>query len=189
MDPQQISSLNALAPYLALSSSANSPSAAATCISQAIGAPNTYIFAELLSKPNIQALRNAGPQHSIWLKVLEIFSWGTWRDYQCEKALLPYSFQQLTLESNARWPPRALPSTSSKIANADRRHPCSRITTKPELRVSSSLARLDRRHSLTSTPYSSNLRGSACCETQSSSAKSRLDLHHTFTRSRPWERA
>lgn len=97
MDPQQTSCLNALAPYLALSSSANSAPAAATCVSQAIGAPNTYVFAELLSRPNIQALRNAERQYSIWLEVLEVFSWGTWKDYQCEE-LLHYTNLQLTLK-------------------------------------------------------------------------------------------
>ena len=86
MDPLQTAALNALAPYLALCASANSPAAAATCISQAISVPNTYIFAELLSKPNIQALRSADLQYARWLRVLEIFSWGTWLDYQCEHA-------------------------------------------------------------------------------------------------------
>ena len=86
MDPLQTAALNALAPYLALCASANSPAAASTCISQAISAPNTYVFAELLSNPNIQALRSADLQHARWLRVLEIFSWGTWSDYQCEHA-------------------------------------------------------------------------------------------------------
>ncbi|KAI4156070.1 MAG: hypothetical protein LQ340_000558, partial [Diploschistes diacapsis] len=82
MDPQQTAALNALEPFIALSSSATSSRAAAELISQAVGAPNTYVFAELLQTPNIQALRNAEAQHARWLRLLEIFCWGTWADYQ-----------------------------------------------------------------------------------------------------------
>ena len=82
MDSQQTAALNALAPFAALSTSATSPRAAADLISQATSAPNTYVFAELLQTPNIQALRSAETQYARWLRALEIFSWGTWSEYQ-----------------------------------------------------------------------------------------------------------
>lgn len=82
MDSAQQKALNALEPYVLLSKSATSPRSAVDLISQATSSPNTYVFAELLQTPNIQALRNASPEHAIYLTLLEIFSWGTWSDYQ-----------------------------------------------------------------------------------------------------------
>lgn len=73
--------MNALAPFLALSKSANSPRAAADLVTQATSAQNTYVFAELLQTSTIQALRNDG-QYSGHYKLLEMFAWGTWQDYQ-----------------------------------------------------------------------------------------------------------
>ncbi|KAF2839307.1 hypothetical protein M501DRAFT_1011170 [Patellaria atrata CBS 101060] len=84
---EQTRALNALEPFLALSKTANSPRAAADLITQATGAPNTYVFAELLQTPNIQGLRD-NSQYSGYLKLLEIFSWGTWGDY-CSNPGLP----------------------------------------------------------------------------------------------------
>ena len=82
MDQTQQKSLNALEPYLALAKSANAPTAATQVISQAISASNTFVFAELLQSPNIQALQNAAPEQASFLTVLQIFSWGTWKDYK-----------------------------------------------------------------------------------------------------------
>lgn len=79
---EQTRALNALEPFLALSKSANSPRAAADLVAQATSAPNTYVFAELLQTPNIQALRQS-PDYASYLTLLEIFAWGTWEDYQC----------------------------------------------------------------------------------------------------------
>jgi COP9 signalosome complex subunit 7 len=112
MDPQQTVALNALAPYLALSTSAGSPRAASDLIAQAISAPNTFIFAELLSTPNIQALRNAEPQSSRWLRVLEIFCWGTWSDYSCKEELL-----LLKTETNIFVANKDLPTLTDVQAN------------------------------------------------------------------------
>jgi COP9 signalosome complex subunit 7 len=79
----QIKALNALEPFIALSKSANSPRAAADLIMQATSAPNTYVFAEFLSTQNIQALKDHA-EFGGYYKLLEIFSWGTWEEYQCE---------------------------------------------------------------------------------------------------------
>lgn len=76
--------LNALEPYILLSKSASSPRAAADLITQATSAPNTYVFAELLQTPNIQALRTAPGEWAAYLTILELFCWGTWSDYNCK---------------------------------------------------------------------------------------------------------
>ena len=83
MDPIQQKALNALEQYTLLSKSATSPRAAADLVVQATSAANTYVFAELLQTPNIQALRAGPPEYAPYLGLLEIFSWGTWSDYNC----------------------------------------------------------------------------------------------------------
>ena len=79
---EQTRALNALAPFLALTKSATSPRAAADLVIQATTAPNTYIFAELLQTPAIQALEQDA-QYASHYRLLEIFAWGTWEEYQC----------------------------------------------------------------------------------------------------------
>ncbi len=85
MDPTQQKALNALEPYILLSKSANSPRAAIDLITQAISAPNTFVFAELLETPNIQALRSGPPEQASYVPLLELFAWGTWSDYTCSR--------------------------------------------------------------------------------------------------------
>ena len=80
---EQQRALNALEPYLALSKSATSPRAAADLVTQATAAPNTYVFAELLQTPNIQALSQS-QEYAPHLRLLEIFSWGTLHAYNSE---------------------------------------------------------------------------------------------------------
>lgn len=81
MDQTQQKALNALEPYILLSKSANSPRAAADLITQATSAPSTFVFAELLQTPNIQALQTASNDYAPYLTLLEIYAWGTWSDY------------------------------------------------------------------------------------------------------------
>ena len=76
------SALTALEPFIILSKSAISPRAAADLIQRATSHPQTYVFTELLSTPNIQALRSGPPEFQSSLTHLEIFSWGTHADYQ-----------------------------------------------------------------------------------------------------------
>lgn len=85
---EQTRALNALEPFLALSKSANSPRAAVDLVTQATAAPNTYVFAELLQAPTVQALRDS-PEHQPHLRLLEIFAWGTWQNYVAAKDTLP----------------------------------------------------------------------------------------------------
>jgi len=77
----QTASLNALAPYIALAKSATAPRAASDLITQATSAANTYVFAELLQQPNIQAL-NGNAEFGTFYELLQIFAWGTWETYQ-----------------------------------------------------------------------------------------------------------
>ena len=81
MDQTQQKALNALEPYILLSKSANSPRAAADLVTQATSAPNTFVFAELLHTPNIQALQTASKDYAPYLTLLQIFAWGTWSEY------------------------------------------------------------------------------------------------------------
>jgi COP9 signalosome complex subunit 7 len=78
---EQIRALNALEPLVVLSKSATSPRAAADLVTQATSSPHTYVFAELLQTKNIQALRDS-QEYRGHLKLLEIFAWGSWEDYQ-----------------------------------------------------------------------------------------------------------
>ncbi|TKA63320.1 hypothetical protein B0A49_09092 [Cryomyces minteri] len=91
---EQTRALNALEPFVALSKSANSTRAAVDLVTQAISAPNTYVFAELLQTPNIQALRQV-QEVAGYLTLLEIFAWGTWQDYSGRISLSP-DFPRLT---------------------------------------------------------------------------------------------
>ncbi|OTA80548.1 hypothetical protein M434DRAFT_401717 [Hypoxylon sp. CO27-5] len=77
---EQTKALNALEPYLALTKSATAPRAAADLITQATSNPNTYVFAELLQAPQIQALVQS-PEYAPYLSLLEIFSYGTFAGY------------------------------------------------------------------------------------------------------------
>ncbi|KAF2868821.1 hypothetical protein BDV95DRAFT_499785 [Massariosphaeria phaeospora] len=90
---EQTRALNALEPYLALTKSATSPRAAADLVTQATSAPNTYVFAELLQTPNIQALRSS-EDYASHLTLLEIFAWGTCEDYKAHGGLPKLSAQQ-----------------------------------------------------------------------------------------------
>ncbi|TQS32012.1 hypothetical protein Golomagni_07686, partial [Golovinomyces magnicellulatus] len=82
---EQTKALNALEPYLALSKSATSARAAADLIERATSDPNTFIFAELLQTPQIQALETSdSPSH---FTLLQIFSYGTFEAYHSTQNL------------------------------------------------------------------------------------------------------
>ncbi|KAF2430180.1 hypothetical protein EJ08DRAFT_612942 [Tothia fuscella] len=92
---EQQRAINALEPYLALSKSAAAPRAAADLINQATSALNTFVFAELLHTPNINALRNSEDPSSLgYYRLLEIFAWGSWAEYQSTPNLPELSEQQ-----------------------------------------------------------------------------------------------
>ncbi|KAI1279359.1 PCI domain-containing protein [Xylaria sp. FL0933] len=92
---EQTKALNALEPFLALSKSATVPRAAADLITQATSNANTYVFSELLQTPQIQALAQS-PDHASHLKLLEIFSYGTYANYASTTNLPPLNDAQTT---------------------------------------------------------------------------------------------
>jgi COP9 signalosome complex subunit 7 len=78
---EQQRAINALESYIILSKDAKAPRAAADLILRATSDPNTFVFAELLHTPNIDALR-ASDEYRAHYKLLQIFAWGTWADYK-----------------------------------------------------------------------------------------------------------
>lgn len=84
---EQQRALNAIEQYLLLAKNAP-PRAAAELVIQATSAPGAFIFAELLEKPSIKALKDSS-DYSGHHELLEIFSWGTWKEY--EAGTLPYN--------------------------------------------------------------------------------------------------
>ena len=86
MDHVHTRASEALQPFihLANSNSATSPRFIANLITNATSNPNTYVFAELLEVPSVQALRSkeTPEEYQQYFTLLELFAWGTWQDYQ-----------------------------------------------------------------------------------------------------------
>ncbi|KAJ5183554.1 COP9 signalosome complex subunit 7 [Penicillium capsulatum] len=98
MDQTHARALEALQPFihLALSNSATSPRFVANLITNATSSPHTYVFAELLESPTIQSLSSPDTpaEYRGYLKLLEIFAWGTWQEYQATPNLPKLSSEQ-----------------------------------------------------------------------------------------------
>ncbi|KAL2820198.1 hypothetical protein BDW59DRAFT_150868 [Aspergillus cavernicola] len=86
MDQVHTRAMEALQPFIHLtkSSSATSPRFVANIITNATTSPHTYVFAELLEQPAVQALQSPDTPAELrgYLTLLKIFAWGTWQDYQ-----------------------------------------------------------------------------------------------------------
>ena len=80
--------LQALQEFLILGKSA--PGAAAVAnIQKCISSPNTYIFAELLNLPHVQALEKDGvAEHSKWVETLKLFAYGDYMEYKSRRLSL-----------------------------------------------------------------------------------------------------
>ncbi|KAI1314679.1 hypothetical protein EDD11_001891 [Mortierella claussenii] len=76
-----------LEPYLALSKSAKG-AGCVQLIKDALAAPGVMVFGELLDMPNVVDLKS-NPEHARYYRLLEIFSFGTFQDYQQNKDALP----------------------------------------------------------------------------------------------------
>ncbi|KAF8939849.1 hypothetical protein EDD21DRAFT_162159 [Dissophora ornata] len=76
-----------LEPYLALSKSAKG-AGCVQLIKDALAAPGVMVFGELLDMPNVAELKS-NPEHARYHRLLEIFSFGTYQDYQQSKDSLP----------------------------------------------------------------------------------------------------
>ena len=78
--PEHTSSAAALEPFVLLANGAKG-AAAISLINQVLEAPGVYVFGELLDHANIADLENShadGPSH---LRLLQIFAYGTYSDY------------------------------------------------------------------------------------------------------------
>ncbi|KAF9995486.1 hypothetical protein BGZ65_008877 [Modicella reniformis] len=76
-----------LEPFLALSKSAKG-AGCVQLIKDALAAPSVMVFGELLDMPNVIELKS-NPEHARYHRLLEIFSYGTYQDYQQNKDTLP----------------------------------------------------------------------------------------------------
>ncbi|KAJ5544801.1 hypothetical protein N7535_006811 [Penicillium sp. DV-2018c] len=98
MDQANTKALEALQPFihLARSKSASSPRFVANLITNATSNPHTYVFAELLEQPTVQALSSPDTPAEFkgYLKLLEIFAWGTWQEYQATPSLPTLNAEQ-----------------------------------------------------------------------------------------------
>ncbi|KAK2808077.1 hypothetical protein FQN50_004995 [Emmonsiellopsis sp. PD_5] len=98
MEKTHTRALEALQPYvhLAKTSSTSTPRYITDLINRATAAPNTFVFAELLETPAVQALRSPDTpdEYRAYFFLLEIFAWGTWEEYQSTPNLPPLSDQQ-----------------------------------------------------------------------------------------------
>ncbi|XP_059175647.1 COP9 signalosome complex subunit 7a-like isoform X2 [Physella acuta] len=77
---------NPLEPFLLLLKDAKH-AGAASIINQALSSPNVYVFGELLQLPNVQELAT-GPHASVF-QLLNVFAYGTYKDYKASTAQLP----------------------------------------------------------------------------------------------------
>ncbi|BFZ23429.1 hypothetical protein BsWGS_26468 [Bradybaena similaris] len=85
---------NPLEPFLLLLKDAKG-AGAASILNQAMGAPNVYVFGEFLDLPNVQELAT-GAYASVH-QLLNVFAYGTYKDYKASTAQLPdLTPQQLT---------------------------------------------------------------------------------------------
>lgn len=88
MDQSQKQALGALQPFIHLANSSTTHSARfiANIITNATSAPNTFIFAELLETQAVQSLArpDTPEEYRSYLKLLEIFAWGSWEEYHGE---------------------------------------------------------------------------------------------------------
>ncbi|OAA68206.1 cop9 signalosome subunit 7 [Niveomyces insectorum RCEF 264] len=119
----QAKALDALAPFLALSKTATSPRYTADLIVRATSHPNTFVFAELLQTVPVQALATADAEYAAYLTLLQIFSYGTYADYERYRdpssSGLPQPTEAATTETTesttaaAAAPPSVPPSSSS----------------------------------------------------------------------------
>lgn len=77
---------NPLEQYVLLAKAAKG-AAAVVLIKQVLEAPGVYVFGELLEMPNIQELANG--EHVKHHNLLNLFAYGTYKDYKEKKAELP----------------------------------------------------------------------------------------------------
>ncbi|GAA6013677.1 hypothetical protein JCM10207_004816 [Rhodosporidiobolus poonsookiae] len=85
-----------LEPFLLLSKSARG-SGAGALIEKAVAAPGIFVFSELLDQPSIKDLA-VNEQHQAQYRLLELFAYGTWADYEAKRD----SFPKLSVEQETK---------------------------------------------------------------------------------------
>ncbi|KIW15033.1 hypothetical protein PV08_07820 [Exophiala spinifera] len=122
MDQSQTKALACLQPFVHVANTTKNPSPrfVAELIKSTISAPGTYIFTELLQTPACQSLR--GTDLESWLTLLEIFSWGTYEEYQATPNLPPlddsqaFKLRQLSLLTlSSPFAPSNTPATTNTL--------------------------------------------------------------------------
>ncbi len=100
MDQTHVKALAALQPFIHIATTTKSPTHRflSDLITRATSAAGTYVFTELLQSESIQSLRAADvpAQYAAYLTLLEIFSWGTYEDYQSTHSNACFSKPALT---------------------------------------------------------------------------------------------
>lgn len=148
MDQTHARAIEALQPFihLAKSNSATSPRFVAQIITNATSSPHTYVFAELLETPTIQSLASPDTptEYQGYLKLLEIFAWGTWQEYQgtlttSQPITITSSIYLHTRSRQANsyrnpQPTRAKPRAKPKTASPHSPHPRNNHQT-PHIRI------------------------------------------------------
>ncbi|KAL7414337.1 hypothetical protein BDY24DRAFT_386619 [Mrakia frigida] len=76
-----------LEPFLLIAKGSKGALTAKT-IQDAISAPGVFVFSELLALPRVQEL-SSNPQHAPTLRLLELFAYGTWSQYQANPSAFP----------------------------------------------------------------------------------------------------
>jgi len=82
----ELISCQCLEQFLLLAKTARGP-AVAELIKQALGAPGVYVFSELLETECVKEVAS-GP-HANYVRLLEIFAYGTYADYKKSASMLP----------------------------------------------------------------------------------------------------
>lgn len=108
----ELISCQCLEQFLLLAKTARGP-AVAELIKQALGAPGVYVFSELLETECVKEVAS-GP-HANYVRLLEIFAFGTYADYKSKNQLISgagYKFYPISSISSPP-PPSSLLSPPS----------------------------------------------------------------------------
>lgn len=142
MDQTHTRALEALQPFihLARSNSAGSPRFIANLITNATSSTQTYVFAELLELPTIQALRSPDTPAEFkgYLKLLEIFAWGTWQEYQGKITCIQSPETEASTKPSKRNFLRKQTPQATRI-KANHQHPAPATPNLPELNTEQTL--------------------------------------------------
>lgn len=114
----ELISCQCLEQFLLLAKTARGP-AVAELIKQALGAPGVYVFSELLETECVKEVAS-GP-HANYVRLLEIFAYGTYADYKSKNQLTSgagYKFYPIPSIPSSSNPPSFLLCQQKQLAIA-----------------------------------------------------------------------